>query len=494
MPSSPRLRAAAARRRQPLDIAQPHLLGIAELASAYRTRSLSPLEVTDHLLERIDRLEPSLHAFVGLCPERARAAARAAGETLAGGNHAGPLTGIPYAAKDLFDVAGMATGAGSHLLEDNIAARDAAVIGRLSAAGMVLIGKTHTVQFAYGGVGLNTDLGTPHNPWNAEHCAPGGSSSGSAVATAARLVPAALGSDTGGSVRIPAALCGISGLKTTVGQVSRAGVWPLSHSLDSVGPLARSVADCALLYEAMQGADPDDPSTTGRSPQRVLPALAGGVRGLRLRVAESLFFDDADPQVVAAFESALDEFSRAGADVARIEFPLAAEAQKLNPRGLVIAAEAYHHNRRLVEQHFDELDPVVAQRMKHGRDIAAPDYIATTLAWAKLRGACENAMADFDALLVPTTPIPALPVQALADNLDVYTRHNMLYLRNTAVGNILGLCGVSVPCGFTRAGMPVGLMVYARAFQETTALRVGHAFQQATDWHQRAPDLGWTGA
>jgi aspartyl-tRNA(Asn)/glutamyl-tRNA(Gln) amidotransferase subunit A len=383
------------------------------------------------------------------------------------------------------------TTAGCSLLSENIAGRDCAAVRRLSAAGMVLLGKTHTVPFAYGGVGINTDMGTPHNPWSVEHCAPGGSSSGSAVATAARMAPVTLGTDTGGSVRIPSALCGVTGLKTTVGQVSRAGVWPLSHSLDSVGPLARSIADCALVYEALQGADPDDESTVGRGPHRVQHALHGGLTGLRLRIPEQLFFDEADAEVVRVFEAAIATLAGAHADIDRIEFPLAAEAHRLNPRGLVIAAEAYHHNRRLLEQNFEQLDPLVATRMKHGSAVPAMDYVATTLAWRRLRAACTEALADVDALLVPTTAIPALPIAGLADDLEGYTRRHLLYVRNTSIGNILDLCAVSVPCGFTSAGMPVGLMVYAKPFCEHTALRVGHAFQQLTSWHTCVPDLAW---
>jgi aspartyl-tRNA(Asn)/glutamyl-tRNA(Gln) amidotransferase subunit A len=280
-----------------VDVSDPHQLGIAELAAAYRARTLSPREVTDHLLARIERLDQSLHAFVADSAERARAAAAAAEQALGAGQDLGPLHGVPFAVKDLFDVAGMATGAGCHLLADNIAERDCTVIERLTAAGMVLVGKTHTVQLAYGGVGINTDMGTPHNPWSREHVAPGGSSSGSAVAVAARMVPVALGSDTGGSVRIPASLCGITGLKTTVGQVSRAGVYPLSHSLDSVGPLARSAEDCAIVYEAIQGADPGDDSTHGRGPHRVRDHLGRGVRGLRLGMAREVFWDAAETDV-----------------------------------------------------------------------------------------------------------------------------------------------------------------------------------------------------
>ncbi len=224
-----------------------HYETIAELGRRLRTGELTPVTLTEALLARIEDLDGTLGAFQLVSADRALAAARAADTALAAGHDLGPLHGIPYAAKDLFDVSGLPTTAGTRLLDDNVADADSTVVARLSRAGMILLGKTKTVQFAYGGAGINRDLGTPHNPWHRTHHLPGGSSSGSAVAVAAGMAPAALGSDTGGSVRIPAALCGITGLKTTVGQVSRAGVYPLSWSLDSVGPLTRTVEDAALV-------------------------------------------------------------------------------------------------------------------------------------------------------------------------------------------------------------------------------------------------------
>ncbi|MGI9303037.1 MAG: amidase [Gammaproteobacteria bacterium] len=469
-------------------------LTLSELGRLLRAGDLSSVELTDHYLARIEALDPKLNAFRIVVPERARAVAKAAEVALRAGQDLGPLHGIPFAAKDLFDVAGLPTTAGCSLLNDNIATEDSAVVRKLSAAGMVLLGKTNTVQFAYGGAGINNDHGTPHNPWSEEHRVPGGSSSGSGVAVGSGMAPMALGSDTGGSVRIPAALCSTTGLKTTVGQVSRAGVYPLSWSLDSVGPLTRTVVDAALVYTCIHGADPADDSTRHHLPQDVLSGVKDGVRGLRLAFAETAFFDDVDPEIDEAVRACGEVFSGLGAAVVNMEFPQADEALRLNPRGLVIAAEAYVSNKRWVEDHFDALDPVVSHRMIKGRDISAPDYLETTLAWERLRADTGRALRDVDALLVPTTPLPARPVSEVNASIDSYSENNLAYLRNTAIGNILNLCGLSVPCGFTKDGLPIGLMIYGKPFDEDLILRIGCAFQEATDWHTRRPDLGWAGA
>ena len=469
----------------------PHYQSITELGRRLRTGELSPVALTEALLARIEDLDGTLGAFQLVCKDRALAAARAAQTALAAGQDLGPLHGVPYAAKDLFDVGGLPTTAGTRLLADNIAAADAAVVARLTRAGMVLLGKTKTVQFAYGAAGVNRDLGTPHNPWHQSHHLPGGSSSGSAVSVAAGMAPAALGSDTGGSVRIPAALCGITGLKTTVGQVSRAGVYPLSWSLDSVGPLTRSVEDAALIYQALQGPDPGDDTTLGRPLQDVMTNLHGGVKGLRIGIAETIFWDDAHPQVAAAVRAAAQVFESLGAHVRSLEFPAAADAVTLNPRGLVIAAEAYAINRRFIDEHYDELDPIVASRMIKGRDVTAADYLQTTLDWKRLRSEAVGQLMDVDAVLCPTTPIPACTLAEANGDMEVYSHKNLMYLRNTAIGNILDLCGLSVPCGLTGEGLPIGLMIYGRPFHEDRVLRIGHAYQQATEWHLQQPELTW---
>lgn len=474
-----------------------HSESVATLGARIRSGELSPVALAETLLKRIGALDVRLSAFVEVTRERALAEARASEISIAAGQYRGPLHGIPYVVKDIFDVRGHATRAGCRLLKNNIAAADAAVVRRLAEAGMVLVGKTHSVQFAFGAVGINHDMGTPHNPWSEKPHAPGGSSSGTAVAVAAGMIPIGLGSDTGGSVRVPAALCGVTGLKTTVGRVSRAGVYPLSWSLDSVGPLARRVEDCALLYTAMQGADPaGDETTTGQTPHDVLSSLKLGVRNLRICFAETAFWDSADAAVESAVRDAGKVFERLGAQVRSISFAEAGEVigtggERERYRSLVIAAEACAVNEALLAEHFEQLDPVVARRMVNGRSLSATDYLRTIREWAALRRRAQVALRDVDALIVPTCPMSARPLELIDRDMETYADWNVRYLRNASIGNILNLCGVSVPCGFDATGMPIGLTVYAKAFCEDMALRVAHAFEQATDWHRKRPDVSW---
>ena len=408
--------------------AAPAFESIASLSDRIGAGRLSPVKCAEELLDRIDALDGRLHSFIRVMPARAMEQARAAESALKSGADPGILHGIPYAAKDLFDVKGVPTTAGTHLLADKVAGHDCAVVRKLAAAGMVLLGKTHTVQFAYGAAGINHDHGTPHNPWHPVPHAPGGSSSGSAVAVAAGLAPMALGTDTGGSVRVPAALCGIVGLKTTVGRISRAGVYPLSWTLDSVGPITRSVEDAALVYQALQGMDPDDESTAGVTPHDALRGLKDGVKGLRIAFGESTFFDN-----------------------------------------------------------------VIGPRMLTGRTLSAPDYFALLRRYAQLREQVQWTLRDVDALIVPTTMSAARPLAEIDASSETYLDYNMKVHRNTGLGNILNLCAVSVPCGFTSGGLPIGLMIYAKPFQEDMALRIAYAYEQATEWHTLHPDLAWAG-
>jgi aspartyl-tRNA(Asn)/glutamyl-tRNA(Gln) amidotransferase subunit A len=463
---------------------------IARLAAAYRSGEVSPVAVTDAALARIDRLNGPLHAFLRVTRERALAEARAAELELRAGHDRGPLHGIPYAAKDIFDVQGVPTTAGTHLRAEQIAPADCAAVRALARAGMVLLGKTHTVQFAMGPVGINTDMGTPHNPWAAIPHAPGGSSSGSAVAVAAGLTVMALGSDTGGSVRIPAALCGTVGLKTTVGRISRAGVYPLSWTLDSVGPLTRTVQDAALTYMALQGPDDADATTRGIAPADVLPQLALGVHSLRLVVCESVVFDDAHPDVVAAISVAADVLKGLGASVEWRRVPEIEETGADLDRLFISAVEGCHFNVQYLDRHFEEMDPVVRTRMITGRQVAAPVYFAALRRMAERRTRLLDTLRDVDAVLTPTVPVPAEPVADMA-TLEAYQQRAPKYSRNTSLGNFLNLCAVSVPCGLSTAGLPIGLMVHAKPFQEDMALRVAHAYEQATEWHRRHPALDW---
>ena len=370
---------------------------------------------------------------------------------------------------------------------------DCAVVERLTRAGMALLGKTITVQFAYGGAGINTDQGTPHNPWHAEPHLPGGSSSGTGVAVAAGMAPMGLGSDTGGSVRIPASMCGVTGLKTTVGRISRAGIHPLSQSLDSAGPLTRNVIDAAIVYEAVQGHDPADATTRGQTPHDVTGGIEHGVAGLTVGVPRAVFWEDCDAEVEASVRTAIARIESLGAKVVDVEFEQAESARRLNPRGLVIAAEAYDVNRYLVDSNFDDLDPIVAFRIVKGRDIAAHEYLATVRAWETLRAETVAALDGIDGLLCPTVMMPPVSVEETLASTDTYSERNLQALRNTSIGNILGLCGLSVPCGFTSRGLPIGLMIYGKPFDEAPVLRIGYAYQQSTDWHRHHPPLDWLG-
>jgi aspartyl-tRNA(Asn)/glutamyl-tRNA(Gln) amidotransferase subunit A len=465
--------------------ADPAYESVASLAARIRKGQANPVQVTEQFLERIGKLDGKLHAFLRMTPDLALAQAHAAGKRV---KDAKPrwLDGVPFAAKDLFDVAGTPTTAGTRLLANNVKKADSTVVAKLQSAGMVLLGKTHTVQFAYGASGINNDHGTPHNPWHKVAHVPGGSSSGSAVAVASGLVPFALGTDTGGSVRVPAALCGIVGLKTTVGRVSRAGVYPLCWTLDSVGPLTRTVEDAAMVFQAMQGEDAEDASTVGVAPIDPLKALKKGAKGLRVAFAETTFFDDLDPEVERAVREAGRAFASLGAKVTGIEVPEAAAAWGEKNRGLLIPAEACVWNGEFLDKHLAELDPVIGPRMLTGRNLSAPDYFLLLKRYAELRRRLEATLADVDVLLTPTTMVPARPV---ADVERTYMESNWKYHRNAGIGNILNLCGVSLPCGFSRDGLPIGLQVYAKPFREDMALRAAYAYEQATGWHERRPDL-----
>jgi aspartyl-tRNA(Asn)/glutamyl-tRNA(Gln) amidotransferase subunit A len=300
----------------------------------------------------------------------------------------------------------------------------------------------------------------------------------------------ALGTDTSGSVRVPASLCGITGLKTTVGRLSRAGVHPLSPTLDSVGPLARTAADCALVYSAMQGADPGDRSTIGQIPHDVAGSLGAGVAGLRLAFIETMFFDGVDPAVAAAVRAAGEVLAGLGADVSSIEAPEIDEVMgtpEAPSRSRTVAAEGCVVNRRFLHESFDELDPVVAHRMLPGFDLGAVDFLEAFDAWRRLRQSFEAHTTGIDAFIVPTTMLPAHSVAEVDASPETYARFNGDYLRNTSIGNRLEWCGLSVPCGFTDDGLPIGLMVHAPGMHEQVVLQVGHAYQQATDWHHHRP-------
>ncbi len=466
-----------------------HDLTIVELGQLIRSGELSPVTLTEQLLARIEALNGPLHAFNLIVADRAMAEAEAAERQLQSGQQVGPLHGIPYGVKDIFDVGGLPTTAGSRTLGENIADKDCTATRQLREAGMIVLGKTITVEFARGIAGINNIQGTPHNPWHETHHIPGGSSAGSAVAVASGMAPMALGSDTGGSVRAPAGLCGTVGLKTTVGRISRHGVFPLSWTLDSVGPLTRSVEDAALVYQAMLGEDLNDDSTIGIGPHDVLPNLKRGVKGLRVGIPQEVFFDNADPEVEKAVRAAASVFSELGAHVENISYPEAQTAQQV--RGAISSVEACVIHADRLKTQVDDMDPVVGPRMLQERERLATDYAGGLRDMHALRRSqLAGSLRDIDIMLAPTTTRPAIPVAEFAETMETYVALSKIYSDNTATGNVLGLCGLSVPCGLSSGGLPIGLMIYGKPFAEETVLRAGYAFEQATD-RNRAPDLGW---
>jgi aspartyl-tRNA(Asn)/glutamyl-tRNA(Gln) amidotransferase subunit A len=464
---------------------------ITQLAGALQAGEIGPVELTEGVLERIETLNPTLGAYLCLTRERALREAAAAQESIRSGDYRGPLHGIPYAAKDLFDVSTVATTAGTSHLSANIAEKDCAVVERLSKAGMVLLGKTVTCQLATDIIGLNFDQGTPHNPWHRVAHVPGGSSCGSGVCVAAGMAPMALGSDTGGSVRAPAAHCGVVGLKTTVGRVSRQGVWPESTTLDSVGPLTRSVEDAALVYQAIHGPDPADPTTLDLARHDVLSRLKAGVRDMNIAFAEGALFEEVHPEVESAVREAGEALTSLGACLIRVELPEFASVLSLEPEPWrCISAETYACHQALLEEHGKSLDPMVQPAMK-GKHVLAVDYYRVLRKLADLQARTVDRLREVDVVLAPTMALPPVPVEEAAENDESIAKYAKVYVRNTSVGNLLRLCAVSVPCGFSSDGLPIGMMIYAKGFDEAKALRVAYAYEQATHWHRSSPDLSW---
>ncbi|HEY0310977.1 MAG TPA: amidase [Allosphingosinicella sp.] len=448
-----------------------------ELAAMLASGEISSVKLTEYFLRRIDALDPRYGAFRLVLTERALAQARAADEAFSHGKRLGPLQGVPYAVKDLFDVAGVPTTAGCDLLADNNAATSAAVVQALDRSGMVLLGKTNLVQFAHGSLGINLNQGTPLNPWAAVPVAPGGSSSGSAVAVATGMTPVALGTDTGGSIRVPAALNGIVGLKTTYDRISREGVYPLSPTLDTVGVLATSAADAAILFELMLAAPHRAPARAKLAPPTV--------KGLSLAFADSLF-EGVDEDVARAVMEAGTLLAELGASIEHIPFPEAQAAVDDNPHGLISAVEGYRQNSALIATNSPWLDPMVVQSFAAGSTALAVDYYDAISGLAPLRAKTAAALGPYDGLLAPTLPTAATPISLISQSGDAYEQENSTYARITRVGNVLNLCGVSVPCGFSAAGLPIGLQIMATADREALLLRIAGDYLQAR-WGGRIP-------
>ena len=458
------------------------LLPVHQLSQQLQSRQLSPVELTEAYLARIAAQDGKLHAYVEVYAEEARSAAKAAEAAIRSGHAVGPLHGVPVALKDLVELEGKVVTGGTEAWAQRRATRTATLARKLIAQGMIVLGKTHTVEFAMGGWGTNSRRGTPWNPWDPKRArTPGGSSSGSGVAVAAGLAPWAVGTDTGGSVRLPASWCGITGLKTTIGRISTHGVLPLSTTLDTPGPMAHNVEDAAMLYTVMQGADPLDPLTRGLPYTDPMPTLKRGVRGLRLARMPQGERQYASADVLAAYDRSLAELERLGAEVVDVKLPfLFADVAAHNLR--IMAAESYALLHDLVDDENAPLDPHVRPRIAAGRNVTAREYIDALAMRNVMKQQFAQALEGIDALLTPTTMTTAVPV----DEVD-QTKAPAHYTR---FANYLDLCALALPNGIAPDGLPTSLQIVCRAHDEATALRIGWAYQDATEWHLRRPPQG----
>ena len=458
-----------------------------ELSRLIRDRQVSPVEVVDAHLARIEATEPTLNSFITLLPDHAREAARRAEAQIQAGNYRGPLHGIPVGLKDLFNTAGVRTTSGSRTLDTFIPKEDCTVAARFQQAGAILLGKLNMHQFAYGPTGENFDYGHMHNPWNPE-LVTGGSSGGSGSAAAAGQCTITMGSDTGGSVRIPAALCGIVGLKPTYGLVSRAGLTPLSWCLDHPGPMVRTVEDAAITMNTIAGHDPSDPATTTRSIPDYTAALTGSVEGLRIGVVKEYFEAPLDSEVETAVRAAIAQLSEMGATVTEVSLPMFADAQAIS--GTILMSEAAAYHRELLAKDGDKLTPSVRLRLEAGLFVTAADYLKAQQARARFNYEMSQLFQNVDLLAGPSEPITAPPILATEVTIGDSTVGTVGALTQyTRPYNISGTPAVSVPCGFSQAGMPIGLQLAGRAFDEATVLRAAHAYEQSTDWRRQRPPV-----
>lgn len=451
---------------------------IAELGARYRKRELSPVEVTQALLARIEKLDPVLHAFVTLTADRALADARAAEEALRRGDER-PLLGIPVAHKDIYLTRGIRTTGGSALLADWIPEDEATCVERWRAAGTVLLGKLITHEFAFG-IQFPGHRFTPaRNPWNLDHI-PGGSSSGSGAALAAGLVVGATGSDTGGSIRGPAAFCGIVGLKPTYGRVSRAGVLALSWTLDHTGPMARTVEDCAHLLQAMAGHDAADPASSRAPVEDYLAPLRRDIRGVKIGVPRNYFVEGIDPEVARAFEEALETLRRLGAEVRDVQIP---SLHATHSFLLILMAEAYAYHEGDIRAHPELYGDVLRERILAGALVTASEYMQAQRIRVQICRETAEVLGSVDVLATPTTMKPATPFAQAHDPELGFPRSNMPPF------NLTGSPTLALPCGFSSSGLPLSLQLAGRPFEEGTVLRVGHAYERATTWHSRRPPV-----
>ena len=457
-------------------------MNLLETAEAVRQRKISPVELTEEGLARIEKWNPVVNAFITVTADGARAHAREAEKEIGSGHWRGLLHGIPYGLKDLIDTAGIPTTAATAFYKYRVTMESAAVVERLERAGAILLGKQNLHEFAYGGSSMISAFGEVRNPWNTERIA-GGSSGGSAAAVTLGMGCFAIGTDTAGSVREPAALCGLAGLKPTYGSVDMRGIIPLSPALDHAGPIATCVADAAVVMTAIRdGGSGADTSGKTEDAAQLSKKLDESCRDLRIGIPRDFFFADLDEEVAAAVEEAIGVLRTRVRDVR--EIPLTPDTDRT-----LQMAEAYAWHAPKVRQSPELYLPETVRRIRAGEEITPEALAAARAALEKERREIKNLFRDLDLVVTPTTPIPAPSIAELRENPDMLRPRELVLLRNTRPFNVWGLPAISVPCGFTRAGLPIGLQIAGVHGREDLVLRLAHAYEQATVWHKRKPQL-----
>ncbi|MBZ5495203.1 MAG: amidase [Acidobacteriia bacterium] len=459
-------------------------LTIRRLAPLIRRRKLSPVELTRALLARIDRLDPRLNSFITVTSDLALAQARRAEKEIVRGAYRGALHGIPICLKDLFYTRGIRTSAGSRILRNFVPTENAHVVDRLFEAGAILLGKTNLHEFAYGATNVNPHFGAVHNPWATDRMS-GGSSGGSAAAVTAGLALASLGTDTGGSIRIPSAACGCVGLKPTHGRVPLGGVIPLAPSLDHVGPISRCAEDAALVLDAIAGADPCAPAGLGKN-EPSARNLRKGLAGLRIGVPKQYFFDRLQREVRRNVLAAIATLEQNGAEVREVDLKWMGETAKL--AGVITLAEALVYHWKWVQKRSADYGPDLRIRLKEGMEISAVSYLQAQELRCTYTKEFERVLQSVDMLAVPTLPVAAPRIEQ-SEVAVGRTKENVriALLRLTRPGNLTGLPAMSVPCGLTSDHLPIGLQLIGRHLEEGTILRAAHAYEQLTSWHEMFP-------
>ena len=455
----------------------PALETIVDLAPRLRRKEISPADLTRACLKRIENLDSSLNTFITVAAESALDAARAAEIEIGRGEWRGPLHGIPVALKDLIDTAGTRTTAASALYQNRVPAEDAEIVCRLRRAGAIILGKNNLHEFAYGGSSLVSVFGDVHNPWNPAHIA-GGSSGGSAAAVAAGLCYAAIGTDTAGSIRGPAALCGCVGLKPTYGRISTRGVIPLAWSLDHLGPMAATVADAAVVLQAIAGYDPLDANSAEVPVSDYLSGLQDGAHSLRVGIPRAHFYVDLDDEVGAAVEKALAVINGLVAETRELQIEIPTDRVVQN-------AESYAVHAENIARTPDLYQAETRRRIRNGEDISAAEYIQRRRELDQERRCAHDIFGEVDLLVTPTMPIPAPAIADLKKDPAALRPAELALLRNTRPFNVWGLPAISVPCGFTKSGLPIGLQIAGAHWREDLVLRLAHAYEQATEWYKR---------